>query len=164
MISTFEMELNNIVYKAVKRTEYPSSPIPISDAELRTELKNLKSGIIPRPKTKEEYVALLASLETQISDIKAQNEKAQVEYQTVKKTIDETFDAAIQAAKLDETNRWAAIRAYRNYLLKECDWTQLPDNSLSEESLIAWKTYRKLLRDLPQTFIKSNDVVFPVKP
>lgn len=169
MISTFETELNDVVYSAVKRAEYPSHSMPVSDAELITELKNLKAGKIPRPKTKAEYVALLASLESQIAEVKAQNEKAQVEYQTARETIDKTFEAAIQAAKLDADNRWAAIRAYRNKLLSACDWTQIPDVPLDENQRAAWQEYRQALRDIPQQLgdgkpASPDDVVWPVKP
>ena len=167
--STIENELNTVAYSAVKRAEYPSSPIPISDAELRTELKNLKSGIIPRPKTKAEYVALLASLETQIAAVKAQNEKAQADYRTARETIDKTFEAAVQAAKLDGDNRWAAFRAYRNSLLTACDWTQIPDVPMDDEHRVEWQEYRQAIRDIPQQLgdgksLNPDDVVWPVKP
>lgn len=44
------------------------------------------------------------------------------------------------------------IREYRNRLLVESDWTQLPDAPLKEEERKAWKDYRQALRDLPQTW------------
>jgi len=167
--STIENELNTVAYSAVKRAEYPPLPTPVSDAELKDELKNLKAGKIPRPKTKAEYVALLASLEKQIAAIREQNEKAQVDYNTTKETIDKTFEAAIQTAKTDEDNRWAAVRAYRNSLLTACDWTQIPDVPLDDEQRKAWQTYRQALRDIPQQLgdgkpASPDDVVWPDKP
>jgi hypothetical protein len=43
-----------------------------------------------------------------------------------------------------------ANRQMRNNLLMDCDWTQIPDNGLSEETRAAWRTYRQQLRDLPE--------------
>lgn len=169
MISTFETELNKVAYAAAKRDEYPPYPVSVSDAELKDELRNLKAGKIPRPKTKAEYVALLASLEKQIAAIKAQNEKAQAEYQTARETLDKTFGAAIQSAKLDEDHRWAAVRAYRNSLLTACDWTQIPDVPMDEKQRADWQDYRQALRDIPQQLgdgkpASPDDVVWPDSP
>ena len=38
------------------------------------------------------------------------------------------------------------IRLYRNKLLSDCDWTQLPDSTADKPS---WAIYRNLLRDVP---------------
>lgn len=53
------------------------------------------------------------------------------------------------------------IRARRNQLLVDCDWTQLPDASVD---VTTWSTYRQELRDIPtQTGFPWN-VQWPVKP
>ena len=52
----------------------------------------------------------------------------------------------IQAAK---DSALAQIRAIRNQLLKECDWTQIPDCTIPKKA--DWATYRQILRDLPST-------------
>ena len=49
----------------------------------------------------------------------------------------------IQAAK---DSAMANIRATRNQLLKDCDWTQIADCTVDKA---AWATYRQALRDLP---------------
>ena len=41
------------------------------------------------------------------------------------------------------------MRSNRNLLLKESDWTQLPD-ALSDEKRAEWATYRQALRDVPK--------------
>ena len=46
-------------------------------------------------------------------------------------------------------------RALRDRLLRECDWTQLPDAPLSAEQRNAFSAYRQALRDLP------SDLEFP---
>lgn len=46
----------------------------------------------------------------------------------------------------------AVLRALRDALLAQSDWTQLADAPLSENQRTAWADYRALLRALPQTF------------
>ena len=43
----------------------------------------------------------------------------------------------------------AELRRKRDDLLKESDWTQLPD-ALTPEKRASWAEYRQLLRDLPE--------------
>lgn len=58
----------------------------------------------------------------------------------------------------------AAIKNYRNQALLASDWTQLPDVTLSNQKVEAWKQYRQELRDM----LKQNDdpklIVFPEPP
>tara|TARA_B100000131_G_scaffold78103_1_gene74706 strand:- start:1659 stop:2078 length:420 start_codon:yes stop_codon:yes gene_type:complete len=42
---------------------------------------------------------------------------------------------------------WGELRAHRDKLLAECDWTQNRDVTLGNDA--DWKTYRQKLRDLP---------------
>ena len=53
------------------------------------------------------------------------------------------LDADASAAKVGA--QWDVIRAERNKLLADCDWTQLPDVSVDAA---AWATYRQALRDV----------------
>lgn len=57
------------------------------------------------------------------------------------------------------------IRNKRNELLKESDWTQLPDVNISKEE---WVTYRQALRDitisLEIVFSKELKDYFPTSP
>ena len=50
-----------------------------------------------------------------------------------------------------EAESEAAFKSYRNSLLSESDWTQLPDNKLSDTKKTEWQTYRQSLRDMPTT-------------
>ena len=63
----------------------------------------------------------------------------------------------------EDSKRWAILRAERDYLLSQCDWTQFPDSPLSTEKKAEWATYRQALRDLPST-TDINNVVYPNKP
>ena len=67
-----------------------------------------------------------------------------------------------------ETKRqqdWIPFRQQRDQLLRESDWTQISDYSLlSEEERVLWEEYRQLLRDLPETYPDSADIVWPTPP
>ena len=53
------------------------------------------------------------------------------------------------------------IRAKRNRLLSECDWTQTADAPVNKTS---WAVYRQVLRDLPQQNGFPWSVEWPVTP
>lgn len=55
------------------------------------------------------------------------------------------------------------IREQRNFLLSECDWTQLSDCKLSEQKKNEWIEYRQALRDFP-SLVDLNNIVYPTKP
>jgi hypothetical protein len=62
---------------------------------------------------------------------------------------------------------WIAIKKKRDHLLLMTDYTQLADNSLTDEKKAEWRTYRQALRDLPQTYSSAtskSDIVWPTKP
>jgi hypothetical protein len=53
------------------------------------------------------------------------------------------------------------MRNHRDRLLKESDWTQLPDAPVDQQ---AWATYRKTLRDFPATWTAGPEADFPDTP
>ena len=60
---------------------------------------------------------------------------------------------------------WIPFREQRDQLLKESDWTQISDYSLvTEEEKALWAEYRQELRDLPETYPNSEDIVWPDVP
>lgn len=69
------------------------------------------------------------------------------------------------------TNEWkpsipiaiSKVRAKRNRLLHESDWTQLLNNPLGDSHTL-WATYRQQLRDIPQQEGFPLDVVWPTLP
>jgi hypothetical protein len=67
-------------------------------------------------------------------------------------------DAQILASDLAE--HMEKLRSNRNKLLSSSDWTQTPDNPLTDTKKQEWITYRQALRDLPST----TDVLNPVWP
>ena len=60
------------------------------------------------------------------------------------------------------TPTWEQIKAQRDKLLQQCDWTVLPDSPVSNQS--DWLTYRQSLRDIPQDFTTPEEVVWPTVP
>ena len=73
------------------------------------------------------------------------------------------IEAQIPAVEFDMA--MANLRAKRNALLTESDWTILPDSPIADKT--AWQAYRQNLRDLTEgitTKEQANAVVFPTKP
>lgn len=63
------------------------------------------------------------------------------------------------------TERMACLRAMRDQKLQRCDWTQLPDVSLTPEKVEEWRTYRQQLRDYMGTVTDPfNPPAWPVPP
>jgi hypothetical protein len=58
---------------------------------------------------------------------------------------------------------WEQIRSQRDTLLKDSDWSVASD-ATPKPSKEAWLTYRQALRDLPQNFEDSSEVIWPEKP
>jgi len=56
------------------------------------------------------------------------------------------------------------VRKDRNYLLSECDWTQVPDAPLTVEQKQAWTAYRQALRDMTSIEGFPFDIQWPAKP
>lgn len=60
-----------------------------------------------------------------------------------------------------------AIKMQRNSLLRDTDWTQMPDAPLTEQQRTAWAIYRQSLRDVPQNNLNAesiDDIIWPTKP
>ena len=63
----------------------------------------------------------------------------------------------------DNAVTWDTIRAKRDQLIAESDWTMIPGATVDQA---AWAAYRQVLRDLPQTYAATGpeSVVWPVEP
>ncbi|MFH4464979.1 tail fiber assembly protein [Vibrio diabolicus] len=60
--------------------------------------------------------------------------------------------------------KWFDVRALRDKLISDTDWTQIPDAPLSDEKKTEFATYRQSLRDIPQNIGNPDDVIWPEKP
>lgn len=57
--------------------------------------------------------------------------------------------------------KWDELRGKRNLLLTNSDFTQLDD---CPKDKLKWESYRKALRDLPETYPNADDVIWPDEP
>ena len=58
-------------------------------------------------------------------------------------------------------NYEANMRAHRDRLLADSDWTQVADAPVDRD---AWATYRQALRDFPATWTPGKTADFPNPP
>lgn len=72
------------------------------------------------------------------------------------------YDPRDQQQKYDSCVQ--AVNAQRIQLLYESDWTQIPNNPLTEQAQQDWANYRQQLRDIPQQSGYPFDVVWPTPP
>ena len=56
------------------------------------------------------------------------------------------------------------VRNPRDGQLRSTDWTQLGDAALGDHTAEEWATYRQALRDVPQTYSRVSEVVWPLDP
>ena len=68
--------------------------------------------------------------------------------------------AQAEAADLD----LGFVRSRRNGMLSSCDWTQLGDATLGDHTAEEWRTYRQVLKDIPQDYTRVSEVVWPNDP
>jgi len=69
-------------------------------------------------------------------------------------------DDLIAAREANEKPQMA--REKRNQLLKDSDWTQMPDYSGANKA--DWATYRQALRDVPAQSGFPNTINWPAEP
>ena len=70
------------------------------------------------------------------------------------------LDARAAAADLD----MQGVRTTRDSQLRGSDWTQIGDAALGAHTAEEWATYRQSLRDVPQTYSRVSEVVWPNVP
>lgn len=79
-------------------------------------------------------------------------------------TDETTFEAVPD--DVVNANLMDAHRGQRDLLLRESDWTQMPDSPLTDAQKASWATYRQSLRDLSDhenwPFLLDTD--WPTKP
>ena len=63
----------------------------------------------------------------------------------------------------DNTLTWDSIRATRDQILKNTDWTMTTGATVDQAQ---WAAYRQVIRDIPQTYKDKtpDDVVWPTQP
>lgn len=76
-------------------------------------------------------------------------------------SISEMSDDAKQTLDNEQANN---IRATRNKLISDCDWTQLDDTPVTNAKKLEWATYRQALRDITTQSGFPWEVTWPTKP
>ena len=63
----------------------------------------------------------------------------------------------------EDTLTWDSIRATRDQILKDTDWTMTTGATVDQAQ---WAAYRQIIRDIPQTYKDKtpDDVVWPPPP
>lgn len=77
------------------------------------------------------------------------------------------LDSSLKSSTIvarDLENAQSKLRATRDQLLRETDFTQLVDAPLTTEKKEEFRLYRQALRDLPETVQDVFNPTFPVKP
>ena len=81
------------------------------------------------------------------------------EYLVINGSPSKKSDAEIEQVEIDFA--WIEFRNIRNGLLKDSDWTQVPDAPVDQA---AWAAYRQQLRDLPDSTEDPRNPVWPTPP
>ena len=74
--------------------------------------------------------------------------------------VDGTWRQQWTVTQLSNEEASSNVRAQRNKLLAETDWTQLPDAGVAS----TWTSYRQALRDIPDQTGFPYTVSWPTKP
>lgn len=76
------------------------------------------------------------------------------------------YREVVVSSEVDEVSKAEheaeVIRAERDRLLVESDWTQLQDAGLDQSNVVDWQLYRQALRDVPQQAGFPGEVTWPV--
>ena len=75
----------------------------------------------------------------------------------------EHFEPA-PAQEITQEQILMGVRNLRTYLLQNSDWTQLPDSPLTAEKRAEWAEYRQELRDMPDTFKDTTNILDVIPP
>jgi hypothetical protein len=74
------------------------------------------------------------------------------------------FDFVAKQWVLDSNLAIKDVLPKRNSLLYTSDWTQIPNNPLTNVQQQAWATYRQELRDIPSQSGYPFNVIWPTPP
>jgi hypothetical protein len=81
--------------------------------------------------------------------------------QTTPVLVDGKWTQTWRVVQLPENQATVNVRAKRNQLLADSDWTQLADSPVDKD---AWAVYREVLRNLPEQAGFPYSVQWPVSP
>lgn len=74
------------------------------------------------------------------------------------------YPQAVAAPPPEDAELLRQIRSQRDKLLRECDFTQMPDYPITAALRGEWRSYRQALRDLPEIATDLASVAWPAPP
>lgn len=77
---------------------------------------------------------------------------------------DSEAGAVVEDVERRRADELAVIRATRDRLLKDTDWVATKALEAGTPADPAWVAYRQALRDLPDTYVVGEQIVYPVRP
>jgi len=95
--------------------------------------------------------AIITEKQTLIKDVKQEVE------------VGWLYDKSNKTFSKSNNLKFNDIRIKRDQLLKDSDYTQLPDSTYPSTQ-DAWKTYRQQLRDITKGVTDPDTIVFPEEP
>ena len=116
------------------------------------------------------YKLIKDSITNEINTIKLSNsdgtnsfipkDEANTDYQ---KYLEWVAEGNTAEAADEDTLTWDDIRATRDQILKDTDWTMTTGATVDQAQ---WAAYRQVIRDIPQTYKDKtpDDVVWPTQP
>lgn len=67
-------------------------------------------------------------------------------------------------AEMANETKWSTVRVIRDAKLKATDWLFIKHMESGESLPDAWKQYRSTLRDIPQSSVEPDAIVWPQQP
>ncbi|HIF6022973.1 TPA: tail fiber assembly protein [Vibrio parahaemolyticus] len=92
------------------------------------------------------------------------NGKSYVNYDTESDDFNTLDISADKKVEVVTNAKWEHVRVKRDQLMRDTDWTQVPDSQLTEDKKTEFAAYRQALRDIPQTYSDPDAVIWPEKP
>jgi hypothetical protein len=139
-------ESGQVMYESEFRALFPNTSLPLLT---ETVLNELGADVV-------------------LEGAQAQPTRYQIAFRDGVQEIDGKWFTKYSVSDLDadgiaakDAEQAKSVRAERNILIAECDWTQVEDSPVDKA---AWATYRQELRDLTLQEGFPFDVTYPTKP
>jgi uncharacterized protein YutE (UPF0331/DUF86 family) len=169
---TYADNLTLVAIEIVGSLVYPTATptIEADIVEKRQDIYELINEIVDRPSSydgkegKLAYLAYLSDLQGELQEMIDENNQIIADNAAARTQAETDYQAALDAQKAIDTNKWEAIRQFRVEILRDCDWTHIGDSQLPASIKNEWKDYRQALRDITKDFEDPDDVVWPTPP
>lgn len=85
-----------------------------------------------------------------------------IENWNIAKAAEDKYEADLEVERNSPETKAEMARVQRNYLLRQCDWTQM--NDIDPSIAVMWKEYRQALRDITSQPGFPLKIVWPIEP